>query len=194
LTVAQWALNSALLASPITWIILAIIALIAIFYAVIGIINKFAGTSISATGVIFGAFAVLGAFLWDLFLGLLELVFGVINAMVNPFIRIANFIGNVFTNPISAIIYGFQSMADSILAILEKIASAMDFVFGSKMAGAVAGWRSGLKNMADAAVKEYAPNENYQKVMNELDLSVSDLGLKRWNYSDAYKSGDKMGQ
>lgn len=193
-TAAQWGLNAALYACPIVWIIILIIALIAIFYAVIAAVNHFAGTSVSATGIIFGAFTTLGAFLWNLFLGLLDLVFGVINAMVNPFIRIANFIGNVFTNPISSIIYLFQSMADGVLAILEKIASALDFVFGSNMADAVAGWRSGLKSMADAAVKEYAPNENYQNVMDELNLSVESVGLKRWAYSDAWDVGYTAGQ
>ena len=193
-TAAQWGLNTALLACPLTWIIIAIIALIMLVYLVVAAVNKFAGTSVSATGIIFGAFAALGAFLWNLFLGLLELVFGIINAMINPFIRIANFIGNVFTNPISSIIYLFQSMADGVLMILEKIAAALDFVFGSKMADSVAGWRSGLKDMADAAVAEYAPNENYQNVIDELDLSVDSLGLKRWAYSDAWDTGYSAGE
>lgn len=191
---AQMGLNTALLACPITWIIITIIALIALLYLVVAAVNKFAGTSVSATGIIFGAFATLGAFLWNLFLGLLELVFGIIEAMVNPFIKLANFIGNVFTNPISSIIYLFQGMADGVLAILEKIASALDFVFGSKMADSVAGWRSGLKDMADAAVAKYAPNENYQNVMDELDLSVESLGLKRWAYGDAWDAGYKAGE
>lgn len=193
-TAAQMGLNTALLACPITWILIIIIAIIAALYAVVAIINKVAGTSISATGIIFGAFSTLGAFLWNLFLGLLELVLGVINALINPFIKFANFIGNIFTNPISSIIYLFQGMADGVLAILEKIASALDFVFGSKMADAVAGWRSGLKDMADAAVQKYAPNENYQKVMDELDLSVESLGLKRWAYGDAWNAGYSAGE
>ncbi|EYE88265.1 hypothetical protein Q428_08680 [Fervidicella metallireducens AeB] len=193
LTVAQWALNSAMLASPITWIIIAVIALITVFYLVVAAINKVTGSSISATGIITGVFATLGAFLWDLFLGVFELVLGVINGFVNPFIKIANFIGNVFTNPVSSIIYLFQGMADGVLATLQKIASAMDFIFGSNMADTVAGWRSGLKDLADSAVKEYAPNENYQNVMDELDLSVESLGLKRIEYGDAYKAGYNFG-
>lgn len=193
-TAAQYGLNTALLASPITWILIIIIAIIAALYAIVAIINKVAGTSVSATGIIFGAFATLGAFLWNLFLGLLELVFGIIEAMVNPFIKFANFLGNIFTNPISSIIYLFQGMADGVLAILQKIASALDFVFGSNMADTVAGWRSGLKDMADAAVAKYAPNENYQKVMDELNLSVESLGLKRWAYGDAWNTGYSAGQ
>ncbi|MDD4164930.1 MAG: tape measure protein [Eubacteriales bacterium] len=191
---AQMGLNAAMYACPITWILIIIIAIIAALYAVVAIINKVAGTSVSATGIIFGVFSTLGAFLWNLFLGLLELVFGIIEALVNPFIKFANFIGNIFANPISSIIYMFQGMADGVLAVLEKIASAMDFVFGSSMADTVAGWRSGLKDMADSAVEKYAPNENYQKVIDELDLSVENLGLNRWAYSDAWDAGYSAGE
>jgi tape measure domain-containing protein len=193
-TAAQYGLNAALMACPITWIVAGIIALIAAIYGAVAIINRFAGTSINATGVIFGAFSVLGAFLWNLFLGFLELVLGVINALVNPFIKIANFIGNVFINPISSIIYLFQSMADSVLMILEKIASAMDFVFGSNMAATVQGWRDNVREMAENAIKRYAPEENYQQLVPELDLSVESLGLKRWAYNDAWKVGYEAGE
>jgi tape measure domain-containing protein len=193
-TAAQWGLNTALLASPITWIVIVIIALIAVFYLAVAAINKFSDSSVSATGLIFGAFYTLGAFLWNLFLGLLDLVFAVINSMVNPFIKIANFIGNVFHSPVSSIIYLFQGMADGVLATLEKIASATDFVLGTNMADSVAGWRAGLKDMADQAVTKYAPNENYQTVIDELDLSAEGLGLKRWEYSDAWQKGYETGE
>ena len=53
-TVAQSSFNTALLACPITWIILAVIALVALLYTVVAVINKVKGTSISATGVIVG--------------------------------------------------------------------------------------------------------------------------------------------
>jgi tape measure domain-containing protein len=194
-TAAQYGLNTALLASPVTWILVVIIAIIAAVYGVVAALNYFVGTSISATGVIFGAFAWLGSVIANIFMGLLELLFGFIERLVNPFIQLANFIGNVFNNPVSSIIYLFQGMADGVLGTLESIASALDFVFGSNMADAVAGWRSGLKDMADAAVAKYAPNENYQKVINELDLSVEGtLGWKRFDNTDAYNAGYETGQ
>ncbi len=145
-------------------------------------------------GFIGGVVGVAVAGIWNLFIGLFDLILGVVNYLVNPFINFANFIGNVFTNPISSIIYLFQGMADGVLAILEKIASALDFVFGSKMADSVAGWRSGLKDMTDAAVAKYAPNENYQKVMDSLDLSASDFGLERMDYSESWSAGEKVGK
>ena len=60
-TAAQMGLNGAMYACPIVWIIMLIIALIAIFYAAVGAVNKFAGTSVSATGLITAAFAMLAA-------------------------------------------------------------------------------------------------------------------------------------
>ncbi|QTD40648.1 tape measure protein [Sporosarcina sp. Te-1] len=193
LMVAQDGLNAALAACPLTWILIGIIAIIAIFYAAVAAVNHFAGTSYSATGLIAGAFAVLGAFLWNLFLGVFDFILGIINALVNPFIEIANFIGNVFTNPISSIIYAFHGMADGILGTLQKIASAMDFIFGSNMADTVGNWRAGLKTLADKAVEEYAPDENYQNVIDKLDLSVDSLGLKRFEYSAAWDAGNDWG-
>lgn len=191
---AQFTYNSALMACPLTWILLIIIAVIAAIYAIIGAINKLTGSSISATGVIVGALSSAIAFIWNLVLGIFDLVLGVINYLINPFIEIANFIGNVFTNPVSSIIYLFQGMADNVLAILQKIASALDFVFGSNMADTVQGWRDGLKGKADALVAEYAPNENYQAIMGSLNLSAEGLGLKRWAYTDAWNSGYKLGE
>ena len=67
-------------------------------------------------------------------------------------------------------------------------------LYWSSMADTVAGWRSGLKDMADSAVEKYAPNENYQKVIDELDLSVENLGLNRWAYSDAWDAGYSAGE
>ncbi len=194
MTTAQVAFNAALLSCPLTWVLLLIIAIIAIIYIVIGVINKVTGSSISATGIIVGALVAAGAFIWNLILGLLELVLGVINYLINPFIEIANFIGNVFVNPVSSIIYLFQGMADNVLAILQKIASALDFVFGSNMAATVQGWRDGLKGKADALVAEYAPNENYQDVMSNLDLSVNGLGLECIDYGSAWSAGYNAGE
>lgn len=192
---AQWGLNAALYACPIVWIILLIIALIAIIYLVVAAINKFAGTSISATGIIFGAFSWLGSVIMNIFMSLLEQAFGVINSLVNPFVEFANFLANLFNNPVSSIIYLFQGMADNVLGILEKIASSLDFVFGTNMAEAVAGWRSGLKGLADKAVERFAPEENYEKVYQNLDFSVEKtLGLERKDNTDAFNKGYEEGK
>lgn len=187
-TAAQWGLNASLYACPIVWVVMAVVGLIAIFYAAIGAVNKFAGTSLNATGIIVGAFHTAGAFIKNLLFGVAEVVFGVINLLFNPFMVLANFIGNIFTNTISSVIYLFQGLFDNVLGIIESIASAIDFVFGSHLADSVAGWRVNLKAGADSMVAKYAPNENYKQYMPELNLNVNDYGFNRKDYSDTYKN------
>jgi hypothetical protein len=193
-TAAQYGFNAALLACPLTWIVGAVIAVIAVLYGVVGIINKVTGSTISATGIIMGAIAVVIAYIYNTLLGWLDFQLGIINRMVNGFVDFANFIANVFTSPISSIIYLFQGMGDSVLEIIESIAGALDAVFGSKLADTVSGWRDGLKGLADKAVEKYASDENYKKVVNDLNLSAESLGLTRWAYSDAWNSGYGLGK
>ena len=55
---------------PVPWygIIILIIALVALFYAAVAAVNHFAGTSVSATGLICGAFMAALAFIGLVFL------------------------------------------------------------------------------------------------------------------------------
>lgn len=191
-TVAQHGFNAALLACPITWIILAIIAVIAIIYAVIAAINKVQGTTVSATGVIMGVLASAVAFIWNLFLGLVDFVLGIISALWNKFAVFANFFGNVFTDPIGSIIHLFGDMADYVLGILETIASAIDKVFGSNLASTVSGWRSSLDAKIVAAAELHG-NGKYEEKVSKVNLTAEDLGLSRWAYTDAYNSGYEFG-
>ena len=61
MTFAQEGLNAALSLCPLTWIIIAIIAVIAAIYLVVAAINKVQNKTRSATGVIFGVVASAGA-------------------------------------------------------------------------------------------------------------------------------------
>lgn len=134
-TAAQYGFNAALLACPITWIIILIIALIALFYAAVAAVNKFAGTSVSATGIICGAFMVALAFIGNIFVALWNLVVDVFVLIYNLVATVANFIGNVFTDPIGAVCRLFFDLADTVLGILQALASAIDAIFGSNLAG-----------------------------------------------------------
>ena len=180
-------------ANPIVLILIVIIAIIAAIYAIVAAINKATGSTISATGVIVGALMTAAAFIWNLFLGLLDLVLGIINVLVNRWIKFANFFANLFNDPIGAIVHLFGDMADSILGILESIAKAIDKVFGSNLAGAVQGWRSGLDGMIEKVANKYG-NGSYEKVLEELNLSSESLGFKRLDYGDAWSSGYNWGQ
>lgn len=166
--------------------------IIAVIAAVIGVLQYLGVSFEDIFGFIGGVVGIAIAGIWNLFLGLIEFVLGLINYLINPFINFANFFGNLFTSPISSIIYLFQGMADNVLGIIETVATALDMVFGTKMAETVSGWRAGLKEMADTAVKEIAPNETY-KGFNKLGLGTKDLGLSRMDYSASADNGRNIG-
>lgn len=186
LTVAQWALNSAMLASPVTWIIIAIIAIIAIIYMAVAAFNKFAGTSISATGIIVGVLAVGAAFIGNLFVALINLIIDLVAVVWNFIAAFAEFFANVFNDPIGSIVRLFADMADSVLGILEGIASAIDTLFGSNLAGAVSGWRSSLQGMVTDLV-----GEAEIKVPR---MDASSLKLDRFEYGAAWDAGYSFGE
>lgn len=193
MTAAQLSFNAALYACPVVWILLIIIGIIAAIYAVVAAINQVTGSSLSATGVIMGALSAAGAFIWNLFLGLLDLVLGVVNYWYNIFGAFANFFANVFNDPVGSVIHLFGDMADAVLGVLENIALAMDKIFGSSLADTVSGWRDGLDSMIEVAVSQHG-NGSYEAVMEELDLSSASLGLDRLAYSDAYNWGYNKGE
>ena len=92
-TAAQYGFNTALLACPITWIIIAIIALIAVFYMVVAWINKIQNTSISATGIICAAFAFAGTVIWNTVIGILNAIIqSAWSTFVEPFLGIIEWV------------------------------------------------------------------------------------------------------
>lgn len=146
---AQNGLNSAMYACPITWIIMLIIALIAIFYAVIAVVNKFAGTTISATGVICGAISIAAAVIANIIIGLVNTVIGIGVEVYNLIASFANFFANVFNDPVAAIMRLFANLFDFIAGIIQSAAELIDTVLGSNLAGAVAGFREDFAGAVD---------------------------------------------
>lgn len=186
LTVAQQGLNAALYACPITWIIVSIIALIALFYAAVAAINHFAGTSVSATGIIAGAFAVAGAFIINMVLGLVNFVIGLGVELYNLIATFANFFANVFNDPVGAIINLFAGMFDFILGIVQSAASLIDTVLGTDMSSAVEGFRNTVATKVEEIVGDQV------EVMQKLD--ASDYQIQRIEYGDAWAAGNNFGK
>ena len=148
-TAQQYGLNAALYACPLVWIIILIIALVALFYAAVAAVNKFAGTSVSATGIICGAFMAALAFIGNIFIALWNVAAEVFVLIYNLVATVANFIGNVFNDPVGAVCRLFFDLADTVLGVLQALASAIDAIFGSNLAGAVQGWRDSLGGWVD---------------------------------------------
>lgn len=184
--VAQYGLNAALLACPITWIVLLIIALVAAFYAAVAAINHFAGTSLSATGIVMGAFAVAGAFIINLILGVVNFVIGIGVELYNLIATFANFFANVFNDPVGAIINLFAGMFDFILGIVQSAASLIDTVLGTDMSSAVAGFRNTVATKVEEIVGDQV------EVMEK--LNASDYQIQRIEYGDAWAAGNSLGR
>ena len=185
-TVAQYGLNAALLACPITWIVLLIIALVAAFYAAVAAINHFAGTSLSATGIVMGAFAVAGAFIINLILGVVNFVIGIGVELYNLIATFANFFANVFNDPVGAITNLFAGMFDFILGIVQSAASLIDTVLGTDMSSAVAGFRNTVATKVEEIVGDQV------EVMEK--LNASDYQIQRIEYGDAWAAGNSLGR
>lgn len=183
---AQNGLNAALYACPIVWIIVLIIALIALFYAAVAAVNKFAGTSVSATGIICGAFMVALAFIGNIFVALWNLVVDVFVLIYNLVATVANFIGNVFTDPIGAVCRLFFDLVDTVLGILQALASAIDAIFGSDLAGSVQGWRDSLGGWVDDT---FGKGDEVMAKMN-----ADDMKLGRFEYGEAWDAGYSFGE
>lgn len=185
-TAAQYGFNAALLACPITWIIILIIALIALFYAAVAAVNKFAGTSVSATGIICGVFMVAAAFIGNLFVALINFVIDIFVVLWNFIAAFANFFGNVFNDPLGAIARLFFDLVDTVLSLLQSLASAIDTIFGSNLAGAVQGWRDSLGGWVDSTFGQG------EEIMAK--LNAEDLHLDRFEYSSAWDAGYSFGE
>lgn len=183
---AQYDLNAAMYACPLVWIIILIIALVALFYAAVAAVNHFAGTSVSATGLICGAFMAALAFIGNIFVALWNLVVDVFVMIYNLVATVANFIGNVFNDPVAAVARLFFDLADTVLSVLQALASAIDTIFGSNLAGSVQGWRDSLGGWVDSTFGKG------EEVMEK--LNADDLKLGRFEYGAAFDMGYEFGQ
>ncbi len=132
-TAAVWAWNAALAANPIVWIVIAIIALVAIIYLAVAAINHFAGTSISATGIVAGAFMVLGtfiynsiAYLWNMWASYIEFF---VNITQGRTYAVRRLFYNLATNVLDVIISmtkGWDGFATSFVnAIIDAVNKAI---------------------------------------------------------------------
>lgn len=183
---AQYGLNAAMYDCPLVWIIILIIALVALFYAAVAAVNHFAGTSVSATGLICGAFMAALAFIGNIFVALWNLVVDVFVMIYNLVATVANFIGNVFNDPVAAVARLFFDLADTVLSVLQALASAIDTIFGSNLAGSVQGWRDSLGGWVDSTFGKG------EEVMEK--LNADDMKLGRFEYGAAFDMGYEFGQ
>ena len=187
-TAAQLGLNTAFLSCPVVWIILLVIALIAVFYVAVAAVNHFAGTSVSATGLICGAFATALAFIGNLFIGEANTIIGTGVTLWNLIANFVNAFALVFNNPVAGIEALFLSLFNFIVEVIESAARMLDAVFGSSLADAVAGFQNKVQAKVDAVITENGGSEILKTV------EMSDYQFNRFDYGDAWNSGYNFGE
>lgn len=187
-TAAQGAFNAVMSMNPVGLVIIAVVLLIAIIYAAVAAVNHFAGTSVSATGLICGAFATALAFIGNLFIGAVNTIIGTGVTLWNLIANFVNAFALVFNNPVAGIEALFLSLFNFIVEVIESAARMLDAVFGSSLADAVAGFQNKVQAKVDAVITENGGSEILKTV------EMSDYQFNRFDYGNAWNSGYNFGE
>ena len=111
----QKVINAELWACPVTWIVLAIIALITVIYLAVAAINRWKGTNISATGIVAAIFWSLGAVIWN-----------VIAYTWNKFAAFYEFFINISTDKTYAVKRLFVNLATNVIDACIAMTKGVD--------------------------------------------------------------------
>lgn len=187
-TVQQYGLNAALAACPITWIIVLIIALIAIIFAVCNAIAKMTGIANSGFGVITGGVNVVIQLFKNLGLTVANIALGIGNAIA----ALASNMMTAFHNAICSVQSWFYNLLSTALSVIEGICSALN-----KLPFVEFDY-SGISSAADdyaAKASEAAGNkEDYQSISDAFNegFTTFDAFQDGWA-SDAFNAGAAWG-
>jgi tape measure domain-containing protein len=187
-TAAQQGLNAALMACPLTWIIMLILALIVVIFAVCNAIAKMTGIANSGFGVITGGVNVVIQFFKNLGLTVANIALGIGNAIA----ALASNMMTAFHNAICSVQSWFYNLLSTALSVIEGICSALNelpFVEFDY---------SGISSAADdyaAKASEAAGNkEDYQSISDAFNegFTTFDAFQDGWA-SDAFNAGAAWG-
>lgn len=187
-TAAQMGYNGALYACPVVWIIMMLIALIAIIFAVCNAIAKMTGVANSGFGVIMGCIFTVGALFKNLGLTVANIALGIGNAIA----ALASNMMTAFHNAICSIQSWFYNLLSTALSVIEGICSALN-----KLPFVEFDY-SGISSAADdyaAKASEAAGNkEDYQSISDAFNegFTTFDAFQDGWA-SDAFNAGAAWG-
>lgn len=174
-TVQQYGLNAALAACPITWIIVLIIALIAIIFAVCNAIAKMTGIANSGFGVITGGVNVVIQFFKNLGLTVANIALGIGNAIA----ALASNMMTAFHNAICNVQSWFYNLLSTACSVIENIAAALNKL------PFVSFDYSGISSAAD----DYAAKASEAAGNKEDYTSISDAFNEGFTTFDAFQDG-----
>ena len=119
--VAQEGLNAALYACPLVWIIGLIVAVIAVFFLAVEVINYFCDTNISVLGIVVGAFYAFGSVIYNVFAFGWNIIAAFVNFFANVFKDPLHAVGNLFVDIWNGI-WGFiKARINDIIGAINKI-------------------------------------------------------------------------
>lgn len=174
-TAAQQGLNAALMACPLTWIIMLILALIAVIFAVCNAIAKMTGIANSGFGVITGGVNVVIQFFKNLGLTVANIALGIGNAIA----ALASNMMTAFHNAICSVQSWFYNLLSTALSVIEGICSALNKLPFVKFD------YSGISSAAD----DYAAKASEAGGNKEDYQSISDAFNEGFTTFDAFQDG-----
>lgn len=187
-TAAQYGLNAALMACPLTWIILLIIAVIAAIFAVCNAIAKMTGVANSGFGVITGGINVVIQFFKNLGLSVANIALGIGDAIA----ALASNMMTAFHNAICSIQSWFYDLLSTALSVIEGICVSLN-----KLPFVEFDY-SGISSAADdyaAKAAEAAGNkEDYKSIDDAFNegMTTFDTFQDGWA-ADAFNAGASWG-
>ena len=174
-TAAQQGLNAALMACPLTWIIMLILALIVVIFAVCNAIAKMTGIANSGFGVITGGVNVVIQFFKNLGLTVANIALGIGNAIA----ALASNMMTAFHNAICNVQSWFYNLLSTACSVIENIAAALNKL------PFVSFDYSGISSAAD----DYAAKASEAAGNKEDYTSISDAFNEGFTTFDAFQDG-----
>lgn len=187
-TVAQHGLNAALLACPLTWIILLIIALIAIIFAVCSAIAKLTGVADSGFGVIAGGVNVVIQFFKNFGLTVANIALGIGNAIA----ALGSNMMTAFHNAICSVQAWWYDLLSTCLSVIENICVALNKLPFVEFD--YSGISSAADEYAAKAIEVDGNKDDYQNIGEAFSngFNTFDTFQNGW-VSDAFEAGASWG-
>lgn len=185
---AQWAMNSSLLACPITWVVIGVIALATALVSVIRYFDIFGAKSTSVFGTLTGCINVAIQFFVNLGMTAANIALGIWKALGAA----CSNIGTAFHNVIANVQGWFYGLLSDVLTVVAGIAGALNAL------PFVSFDYSGIVDQADAfaakSAEAYGSIEEYQSIADAFSegFGTFDAFSQGWA-ADAFNAGASWG-
>ena len=187
-TAAQHGLNAALLACPITWIVVGVIALVAAIAAVCSWIAKTTGIAATGFGVITGGINVAIQAVWNAKLFVVNVAIGIWNALS----ACCSNIGTAFHNVIANVQGWFYGLLSTVLTVVSGICAALNKL--PFVSFDYSGITAAAEEYAGKSAEAYGSVEEYTNVGDAFKsgMGTFDTFKDGWA-SDAFAAGSAWG-